>query len=78
MKKLSLVCLLLVGCAHLRWEKDWQFDCDWARFYDFQNAARAQMDRMPYNNPWTKMFCDVDPSSLDYWSSKKAEVPRAP
>jgi len=71
---LLLACLMLSGCATLFKEPEWHFDCDWARFYDFQNAARARLDRMPYDNGWTKMFCDVDPSSLEYWSAKR-EVP---
>lgn len=80
MRKLALGLLIfaLSGCAHLpRWEKDWEFDCEWARFWDFQNAARSRAMGMPYwPNQWTNMYCDVDPSSLEYWGRrKKAEEP---
>lgn len=63
--------LLASGCAHWKWEPDWKFDCEWARFWDFQNAARSRAMGMPYwPNQWTHLYCEGDPSSFDYWSRK--------
>lgn len=55
------------GCASLLREPDWKFDCEWARFRDFQEAMQGRLSR----GSWTKMFCDVDPSSIDYWNAKR-------
>jgi hypothetical protein len=59
----------LSGCARLFAEPDWKFDCEWARFRDFQEAAQGRLSR----GNWTKMLCDVDPSSIDYWSARRRQ-----
>lgn len=70
-----LLAFLLSGCARIFAQPDWVFDCDWARFRDFQDAAEARLGGTPFGGGnWTKMLCNVDPSSLDYWGSKRRPV----
>ncbi len=63
----------LPGCARIFAEPDWVFDCDWARFRDFQDAAEGRLGGAAFGAPgqWTKMLCNVDPSTVEYWGSRR-------
>jgi hypothetical protein len=72
MKRVILLLAVLPGCATLLKEPDWKFDCDWARFYDFQNNARSRLSGLPEYSQFSKMLCDQDPSTLEYWERRNA------
>ena len=70
MKRLVLIALTLMlsSCSAATksrwWRTDWEFDCEWARIYDFQVNARNRAMGMPFNSKFVTIYCDVDPAAL--------------
>ena len=65
MKRLALVALLLSSCATSSgrwWEPDWEFDCDWATFWDYQNNIRNRSMGLPFVSNFKALYCDLDPT----------------
>jgi hypothetical protein len=69
MKYLMLAALLLSACstatANRWWRTDWEFDCEWAQFYDFQVNARNRAMGMPFKSKIATLYCEMDPTDFD-------------
>lgn len=72
LRLIAIVSFALSGCAALK--PDWVFDCEWARVRDLQEAYAARSAGMPHYDKFSRIYCDDNPSGIDYWSSGAARV----